>query len=241
MIISVIDNYSISKKEIEYVNYVVEKCPEIKELQKEIINSSQNIINQLQQIYKDNNLDNEEFNKEKISILKITNLFFCFKVLFYAVSKAGAQLKRMLDINNKVLSEKDNIIKEFSDRNKLISEQLKDFKNKLEEQKTSENIKMLSKIQIEQSKIIELKNKIVMTPLSFGEHKINSTINFIESLDYCISDYDITESGIIKIADNQYQVDGSFINKNKELKGLNGRNAPRGIKDTDKIIIKHKK
>ena len=50
MILSVINNYSISKE--DYVNLLVSKYPEIKELKDTIKSSSQTIINQLHEVYK---------------------------------------------------------------------------------------------------------------------------------------------------------------------------------------------
>ena len=70
MILSVISNYSISKEEMDYVNLLVSKYPEIKELKDTIKSSSQTIINQLHEVYKKNNLDLTEFENEKICILK---------------------------------------------------------------------------------------------------------------------------------------------------------------------------
>ena len=52
MILSVINNYSISKEEMDYVNLLVLKYPEIKELKDTIKSSSQTIINQLHEVYK---------------------------------------------------------------------------------------------------------------------------------------------------------------------------------------------
>ena len=51
MILSVINNYSISKEEMDYVNLLVSNYPEIKELKDRIKSSSQTIINQLHEVY----------------------------------------------------------------------------------------------------------------------------------------------------------------------------------------------
>ncbi len=54
MILSVINNYSISKEEMDYVNLLVSNFPKIRELKDTIKSSSQAIINKLHEVYKQN-------------------------------------------------------------------------------------------------------------------------------------------------------------------------------------------
>ena len=65
MILSVINNYSISREEMDYVNLLVSNYPEIRALKDTIKSSSQTLINQLHEVYKKNNLDLTEFENEK--------------------------------------------------------------------------------------------------------------------------------------------------------------------------------
>ena len=236
MILSVINNYSISKEEMDYVNLLVSKYPEIQELKDTIKSSSQTIINQLHEVYKKNNLDLTEFENEKTCILKVTNLFFCFRVLIAAVNKAGGQLKRLSQANNQVMKQKDNIIEENNERMKQLNKELEEMKKELSEK----GKKQVESMQMKNKKIIDLKNQIVVTPINFGKTKANSVAEFTENLGLCFSDFNI-EDGCINVDKSQIIVNGKYINEKKKEIGLNGRDAPRGIKDNDEIIIKNKK
>ena len=85
-----------------------------------------------------------------------------------------------------------------------------------------------------------MKNQIVVTPMIFGKTKANSVAEFTENLGLCFSDFNI-DDGYINIDKSQIIVNGKYINEKKKEIGLNGRDAPRGIKDNDEIIIKNKK
>jgi len=236
MILSVINNYSISKEEMDYVNLQVSKYPEIKKLKDKIKSSSQTIINQLHEVYKKNNLDLTEFENEKTCILKVTNLFFCFRVSIAAVNKAGGQLKKLSQANNQVMKQKDNIIEENNERMKQLNKELEEMKKELSEK----GKKQVESMQLKNKKIIDLKNQILVTPMNFGKTEANSVAKFTKSLGLCFSDFNI-EDGYINVDKSQIIVNGKYINKKRKEIGLNGRDAPWGIRYNDEIIIKSKK
>lgn len=73
-----------------------------------------------------------EFENVKICILKVTNLFFCFKVLMAAVNKSGGQLKRLSQASNQAMKQKNNIIEENCERWQ-VGKELEDMKKELSE------------------------------------------------------------------------------------------------------------
>ena len=153
-----------------------------------------------------------------------------------AVNKAGGQLKRLSQANNQVMKQKDNIILENNERMKQLNKELEEMKKESSEK----GKKQVESMQLKNKKIIDLKNQIVVTPMNFGKAKANSVAEFTENLGLCFSDFDI-KNGYINIDKSQIMVNGKYINEKKKEIGLNGRDAPRGIKNNDEIIIKNKK
>ena len=72
-----------------------------------------------------------KFENEKKCILKVTNLFFCFRVLMTAINKAGNKMKRLSQANNQVMKQKDNIFEENKERMKQLNKELEEMKKEL--------------------------------------------------------------------------------------------------------------
>ncbi|MBP1525804.1 MAG: hypothetical protein H9Q67_04820 [Spiroplasma ixodetis] len=134
------------------------------------------------------------------------------------------------------MKQKDNIIEENHERMKQLNKELEEMKKKLSEK----GKKQIESMQLKNKKIIDLKNQIVVIPMNFGKTKANSIAEFTENLGLCFSDFNI-EYGYINIDKSQIIVNVKYINEKKKEIGLNGRDAPRGIKDNNEIIIKSKK
>ena len=153
-----------------------------------------------------------------------------------AINKAGNKMTRLSQANNQVMKQKDNIIEENKERMKQLNKELEEMKKELSEK----GKKQVESMQKKKIIIIDLKNQILVTPLNFGKDKANSVAEFTKNFGLRFSDFNI-ENGYIEIDKDQIMVNGKYINDKKKEIGLNGRDAPRGIKNNDEIIIKNKK
>jgi hypothetical protein len=209
--------YSLNKEEVEKINLLKSNYPEIQELYNIIINQCQEIIDKLEKIYLDNKLELEEFENERSFMLKLSYLFFGFKTMSIAVTKAGTKLKQLSKIYNKVILEKKNILDEHTVKMNELNNQLEELKMNA----SKENKEKLELIQLKtKMKIIKEKEKIIAVPTNYGKMKTQSTCNFIDNINICLSDIEFDENGLIKVS-------GTSIIDKKNKMGLNGNDAPR--------------
>src|SRR5277367_237004 len=227
MILSLMNVYSLTKEEVDKINMLKEKYPDIQEIYDIITGECQEVINKLEKIYTEHKLDEEEFKRERNFMLRLSYLYFGFKTMTIAVTKAGGNLKRLSDMHNQVISEKESILDEHSEKMKELNDQLEELKINVgkESQEKLELMQLKTKMNV-----IKETEKIITTPINYKKMKNQSTLDFIDNVDFCLADLDIDENGFI-------QISGSTIINQKTKLGLNGLDAPR-VSSKDKIGYK---
>ena len=227
MILSLMNVYSLTKEEVDKINMLKEKYPDIQEIYDIITGECQEVINKLEKIYTEHKLDEEEFKRERNFMLRLSYLYFGFKTMTIAVTKAGGNLKRLSDMHNQVISEKESILDEHSEKMKELNDQLEELKINVgkESQEKLELMQLKTKMNV-----IKETEKIITTPINYKKMKNQSTLDFIDNVDFCLADLDIDEDGFIQIPGS------AIINKKREM-GLNGTKAPR-VSSKDKIGYK---
>ncbi len=230
MNLAIIDSFSLQEDEIAKIESLKKKFPEIQNLYDEISEVAQKVIDQLHQVYIDNNLNMNEYEREENSILKLTYLYFGFRTLSVAITKAGSNLVRLKDAYNKIITDKENIKNDCQEKMRSLENELEQFKRQVGENnhKKIDDMKLKTKL-----KVIEDKQKVLATPIEYGKCKEKSVSSFIDGLMICMSDVKIRDDGFIEIT-------GEQINLKKKQMGLKKIDAPRGVNNKDIILSKPK-